>query len=74
MTDPAVTPPGPRELGSPPEYWNSAKDPEMSRTVLYLVIGLLAVGAAVSGYLYYQESQDGIDIQIDRDGVSIDGN
>lgn len=45
----------------------------MSRSFLYLVIALLAAGAAVGGYLYYQESQTGIDIQINRDGVSIDG-
>lgn len=45
----------------------------MSRSVLYLVIAVLAVGAAAAGYLYYQERQGGIDIQIDKDGVSIDG-
>jgi hypothetical protein len=46
---------------------------KMSRSVLYLVIGVLAVAAAIAGYLYYQQSQGGIDIEIDRDGVSIDG-
>lgn len=45
----------------------------MSRSVLYLVIGALAVGAAVAGYLYYEERQSGIDIEIDQDGVTIDG-
>lgn len=45
----------------------------MSRSVLDLVIGALAVGAAVAGYLYYQESQGGIDIEIDKEGVTIDG-
>lgn len=45
----------------------------MSRSVLYLVIGALAVGAAVAGYLYYEESHGGIDIEIDKDGVTIDG-
>ena len=34
----------------------------MSRNVLYLVIGLLAVGLAVAGYLYYQESKSGINV------------
>ena len=46
----------------------------MSRNVLYLVIGLLAAGLVVAGYLYYQESQSGIDIQIGGDGVKIEGN
>jgi hypothetical protein len=46
----------------------------MSRTFLYVIIVILAVGAAVAGYLYYQESQGGIDIEIDKEGVSIDGN
>lgn len=45
----------------------------MSRSVLYIVILILAVGAAVAGYLYYQESQGGIDIEINEKGVSIDG-
>ena len=30
----------------------------MSRNVLYLVIGLLAAGVLVVGYLYYQESRE----------------
>ena len=46
----------------------------MSRNVLYLVIGALAVGLVVAGYLYYQESQSGIDIEIGKDGVKIEGN
>jgi hypothetical protein len=46
----------------------------VSRPVLYIIILFLAIGAAVAGYLYYQESQSGIDIEIDKDGVSIDGN
>lgn len=45
----------------------------MSRSVLYLVIAVLAVGAAIFGYLYYQQTRGGIDIEIDKDGVSIDG-
>jgi ABC-type branched-subunit amino acid transport system permease subunit len=48
-------------------------EPTMSRSSLYLVIIVLAVGAAVAGYLYYQESQTGVDIRIDSGGVSIDG-
>lgn len=45
----------------------------MSRSAFYLVIGILALAAAVAGYLYYQESKGGIDIEIDKDGVTIDG-
>jgi hypothetical protein len=46
----------------------------MARNVLYLVIAVLAVGLVVTGYLYYQESQSGIDIEIGKDGVKIEGN
>lgn len=46
----------------------------MSRNTLYLVIGLLVAGVAVVGYMYYQESQSGIDIEIGDDGVKIEGN
>ena len=46
----------------------------MSRNVLYLVIGLLAVGLAIAGYLYYQESKSGINIEIGEGGVKIEGN
>lgn len=46
----------------------------MSRNVLYLVIGLLAAGVLIVGYLYYQENQSGIDIEIGEQGVTIEGN
>lgn len=46
----------------------------MSRNVLYLVIGLLAAGVGVVGYLYYQESRSGIAIEIGEHGVTIEGN
>ncbi len=46
----------------------------MNKNVLYLVVGALAVAIAVVGYLYYQESQSGIDIKIGENGVSIEGN
>jgi hypothetical protein len=46
----------------------------MSRNMLYLLVVLLAAGIAVVGYLYYQESQSGIDIQIGEQGISIEGN
>lgn len=46
----------------------------MSRSFLYLLIVLLAVGGAVAGYMYYQESQSGVSIEIGEHGVKIDGN
>ncbi len=46
----------------------------MTRNTLYLVIGLLAVGLVVVGYLYYQESQRGVEIKIGDQGISIEGN
>lgn len=46
----------------------------MSRNMLYLLIGLLAAGILAVGYLYYQESQSGIDIEIGEQGVRIEGN
>jgi len=47
---------------------------KMSRNVLYLVIGLLAAGVIVVGYLYYQESRNrsGIEIEIGEHGVTIE--
>jgi hypothetical protein len=47
---------------------------EMSRNLLYMLIGLLAAGVLVVGYLYYQESQSGIDIEIGEQGITIEGN
>ena len=46
----------------------------MSRNWLFIVIAALAALAAVASYLYYQERQSGIDIQIDEQGITIDGN
>ncbi|MEY3307543.1 MAG: hypothetical protein RLZZ413_1581 [Pseudomonadota bacterium] len=46
----------------------------MSRSALYLMIGLLVAGVVVIGYLYYQESQSGIDIEIGEQGITIEGN
>jgi len=45
----------------------------MNRNALYLMIGLLAAGIVATGYLYYQESQSGVEIQIGDSGVKIDG-
>jgi predicted negative regulator of RcsB-dependent stress response len=46
----------------------------MSRNILYLIIGALVVAVAVFGYNLYQERQKagGIDIRIDKRGVSIE--
>lgn len=46
----------------------------MSRNALYLIIGLLAVGVLVVGYIYYEESRSrsGIEIEIGEHGVSIE--
>ncbi len=46
----------------------------MNRNVLYLVIGVLAVAAVVSGYLLYQERQKttGIEINVGKSGISIE--
>jgi hypothetical protein len=46
----------------------------MSRNALYLLIALLVAGIAVIGYLYYEERQTGVNIEIGEDGVSIEGN
>jgi hypothetical protein len=45
----------------------------MSRNVLYIVVGALAVGIAVIGYMLYQERQTtGVEIKIGDGGVSIE--
>jgi type IV secretory pathway TrbF-like protein len=44
----------------------------MSRPFVYILLGALVICVVVAGYLYYQESQSGIDIEIDGNGVSID--
>ena len=46
----------------------------MDRKFLYLLVGLLGAGLIFVGYLYYQESQSGVSIEIGEGGVSIDGN
>ena len=46
----------------------------MTRNVLYLVIGVLAVAAVVFGYQLYQERQKatGIEINVGKSGISIE--
>ncbi|MBS0123315.1 hypothetical protein [Thetidibacter halocola] len=46
----------------------------MSRNVLLILVGVLAICAIGAGYLYYQERQSGVEIQIDERGVTIEGN
>lgn len=46
----------------------------MNRSSLLVLVGVLAIVAVVASYLYYQERQSGIDIEIGPSGVSIDGN
>lgn len=45
----------------------------MSRNLLFLLIGVLAVCLIGAGYLYHQERQSGIDIEINEHGVTIEG-
>ena len=45
----------------------------MNRNVLYFLVGALAVGTAVIGYMLYQERQTtGVEIKIGDGGVSIE--
>ena len=47
----------------------------MSRQTLTIVIAILAVGAAILGYMYYQDQQKtGVEIKIGEGGISIEGN
>ena len=46
----------------------------MPRNMLYLLLGALAVGIAALGYLYYEEQQSDVEIEIGEGGVEIDGN
>ena len=47
----------------------------MSRQTLYIVIAIVAVGAAIIGYLVYQDQQSsGVEIKIGEGGISIQEN
>lgn len=46
----------------------------MNRNLSLLLIGLLAVSLIGAGYLYYQERESGVDIEINKDGITIEGN
>ena len=44
----------------------------MSRNMMYFILLIIIICAFYFGYQYYLESQEGIDIEIDSNGVSID--
>ena len=47
----------------------------MSRNTLPPVIAILAAGAAILGYMYYQDQQtSGVEIKIGDGGISIEEN
>lgn len=48
----------------------------MDRNRLHLVIAVLAIAVLVLGYLYYQERQKrvGIEINLDKSGLTIEQN
>ena len=47
----------------------------MSRNGLYgLVIVLVAALAGLGFYVYQQQSRPGIEVRVDNNGISIDGN
>jgi hypothetical protein len=47
----------------------------MSRNGLYAVIAILLVAIVAFGiYTYQQQSQPGIEVRVDEQGISIDGN
>jgi uncharacterized membrane protein YidH (DUF202 family) len=56
------------------EFHVPARTVPMSRNLLLVLIGVLAVCLIGAGYLYYQERQSGIDININEHGVTIEGN
>jgi len=51
------------------------RNPRMSRQTLYIVIAIVAVGAAIIGYMVYQDQQSsGVEIKIGEGGISIQEN
>jgi len=47
----------------------------MSRSGLYLVIGVLAIALVGLGvYVYQQQNRPGLDVHVDDQGISIQGN
>lgn len=58
----------------PGNFQEPAMSMPMNRNFLLALIGALAVFALGAGYLYYQESRSSIEIEIDSQGLRIDGN
>lgn len=47
----------------------------MSRNTLYLVIGaLLVVAIGLGIYIYNEQSRPGLEIRVDDNGLTVDGN
>ena len=47
----------------------------MNKNVLYLIVGALVVAVGVIGYMLYQEQhKSGVEIEIGKQGVKIQGN
>lgn len=47
----------------------------MSRNSLYGVIAILVIALLAFGiYIYQQQSRPGIEVRVDEQGISIDGN
>jgi len=46
----------------------------MNRNAVYFIVGALVVAVAVLGYMLYQERQkpNGIEINVDKGGISIE--
>jgi hypothetical protein len=59
---------------SAPERSATGDDMTISRNVLYLIVGALAVVTAVIGYQLYQERQKktGLEISVGERGISIE--
>ena len=77
LKDCDLTDPGEQRNKSPrgimPPTGQSGRSATMNRNVTYLVIGVLAAAVIIFGYLYYQESQSGVNIEIGEQGISIEG-
>jgi hypothetical protein len=47
----------------------------MSRTGLYILVGILAVVVIGLGiYIYNEQNKPGLDVHVDSQGISIEGN
>ncbi len=47
----------------------------MSRNGLYAVIAILVIAIAAFGiYTYQQQTRPGVEVRVDEQGISIDGN